>query len=63
VDQAAPRELRLERLELGVREIRQLVEAIDQRTQLLADRQDFMESLIEQKKPDVLPQPQGGKQF
>ncbi|MEJ2342435.1 MAG: hypothetical protein P8Y10_09535 [Gemmatimonadales bacterium] len=61
--ESSPDRDRLEGLELGQREIRQLVEALDQRTQLLADRQDFMESLIEQKKPDVLPQPQGGKQF
>lgn len=60
--ESSPDRDRLEGLELGQREIRQFVEALDQRTQLLADRQDFRESLIEQKKPDVLPQPQGGNQ-
>jgi len=60
--ESSPDRDRLERLELGVREIRQLVEGIDQRTELLADRQDFMESLIEQKKPDLLPRPPGDEQ-
>ena len=53
--ESSPDRDRLERLELGQLEIRQLVEGIDQRTQLLADRQDFMESLIGQKKRDLLP--------
>jgi len=45
----------LARLENDVREVRQLVEGVDQRVGLLADRQDFMESLIEAKKTAALP--------
>ncbi len=40
----------LARLENEVRELRQSVEGGDQRMGLLAERQDFMESLIEAKK-------------
>lgn len=50
---------RLERLELGVLEIRQLVEGIDQRMGLMAERQDFMESLIESKRAESLPSEAG----
>lgn len=60
--ESSPDRDRLERLELGQREIRQLVEGIDQRIELLADRQDFMESLIERKKPEALPQPRSDEQ-
>jgi hypothetical protein len=57
--ESSPDRDRLERLELGVREIRQLVEGIDQRTELLAERQDFMESLIEAKRSEALPSEAG----
>ncbi len=60
--ESSPDRDRLERLELGQREIRQLVEGIDQRLELLADRQDFMELLIERKKPEALPQPGSDEQ-
>jgi len=45
----------LARLENEVREVRQFVEGVDQRVGLLAERQDFMESLIEAKKTAALP--------
>ena len=45
----------LARLESEVRELRQSVEGVDQRMGLLAERQDFMESLIEAKKTAALP--------
>ncbi len=45
----------LARLENEVREVRRLVEGVDQRVGLLAERQDFMESLIEAKKTAALP--------
>jgi hypothetical protein len=45
----------LARLENEVRELRQSVEGGDQRMGLLAERQDFMESLVEAKKTAVLP--------
>ncbi len=45
----------LARLENEVRELRQSVEGGDQRMGLLAERQDFMESLIEAKKRAALP--------
>ncbi len=45
----------LARLENDVREVRRLVEGVDQRVGLLAERQDFMESLIEAKKTAALP--------
>ncbi len=53
--ESSPDRDRLERLELGVLEIRQLVEGIDQRMALMGERQDFMESLIESKKAESLP--------
>ena len=53
--ESSPDRDRLERLELGVLEIRQLVEGIDQRMALLGERQDFMESLIESTKAESLP--------
>ena len=61
--ESSPDRDRLERLELGVREIRQLVEGIDQRTELLAERQDFMESLIEAKRSEALPSEAGPTNF
>ena len=45
----------LARLENEVRELRQSVEGGDQRMALLAERQDFMESLVEAKKTAALP--------
>ena len=45
----------LARLENEVREVRRFVEGVDQRVGLLAERQDFMESLIEAKKTVALP--------
>ncbi len=45
----------LARLETEVRELRQSVEGGDQRMGLLAERQDFMESLVEAKKTAALP--------
>ncbi len=45
----------LARLENEVRELRQSVEGGDQRMGLLAERQDFMESLVEAKKTVALP--------
>ncbi len=45
----------LARLENDVREVRQFVEGGDQRMGLLAERQDFMESLVEAKKTAALP--------
>ena len=45
----------LARLENEVREVRRFVEGVDQRVGLLAERQDFMESLIEAKKTAALP--------
>lgn len=57
--ESSPDRDRLERLELGVLEIRQLVEGIDQRVGLIADRQDFMESLIESKQTKSLPSEAG----
>ena len=45
----------LARLENEVREVRQSVEGGDQRMGLLAERQDFMESLVEAKKTAALP--------
>ena len=45
----------LARLENDVREVRRFVEGVDQRVRLLAERQDFMESLIEAKKTAALP--------
>ena len=45
----------LARLENDVRELRQSVEGGDQRMGLLAERQDFMESLVEAKKTAALP--------
>ncbi len=44
----------LARLENDVREVRQFVEGVDQRMGLLAERQDFMESLIEAKRTAAL---------
>ena len=44
----------LARLENEVRELRHSVEAGDQRMGLLAERQDFMESLVEAKKTAAL---------
>jgi hypothetical protein len=52
--ESAPDRDRMDRLEGSLREMRHLVEGIDQRIGLLAERQDFMESLIESKKPDAL---------
>lgn len=57
--ESSPDRDRLERLELGVLEIRQLVEGIDRRLALTAERQDFMESLIESKKVASLPSEAG----
>lgn len=57
--ESLPDKDRLERLELGVLEIRQLVEGIDQRMGLLGERQDFMESLIDSKKAGLLAAPPG----
>jgi hypothetical protein len=57
--ESSPDRDRLERLELGVLEIRQLVEGIDQRIALMGERQDFMESLIESKKVASLPSEAG----
>ena len=45
----------LARLENEVREVRRFVDGVDQRVGLLAERQDFMESLIEAKKTAALP--------
>ncbi len=45
----------LARLEDDVREVRRFVEGVDQRVGLLAELQDFMESLIEAKKTAALP--------
>ncbi len=45
----------LARLENEVRELRQSVEGGDQRMGLLAERLDFMESLVEAKKTAALP--------
>ncbi len=45
----------LARLENDVREVRRFVEGVDQRVGLLAERQDFMESLVEAKKTASLP--------
>ncbi|MEE8176086.1 MAG: hypothetical protein V3T97_05705 [Gemmatimonadota bacterium] len=45
----------LAHLENDVREVRRFVEGVDQRVGLLAERQDFMESLIEAKKTAALP--------
>ena len=45
----------LARLENDVREVRRFVEGVDQRVGLLAERQDFMESLIGAKKTAALP--------
>ena len=45
----------LARLVSEVRELRQSVEGGDQRMGLLAERQDFMESLVEAKKTAALP--------
>ncbi len=45
----------LARLENEVRELRQSAEGGDQRMALLAERQDFMESLVEAKKTAALP--------
>ncbi|MEE8447985.1 MAG: hypothetical protein V3S52_10075 [Gemmatimonadota bacterium] len=45
----------LAHLESDVREVRRFVEGVDQRVGLLAERQDFMESLIEAKKTAALP--------
>ncbi len=45
----------LARLDNEVRELRRSVEGGDQRMGLLAERQDFMESLVEAKKTAALP--------
>ena len=52
---ASPDRDTLARLESEVREARQFVEGVDQRMGLLAERQDFMESLVEAKKTAALP--------
>ena len=53
--ETSPDREKLASLEQTVYEVRHLVESLNQRVTLLAERQDFMESLIESKKPAELP--------
>ena len=54
-NEASPDRDRVARLEYETREIRYLVESIDSRLELIGERQDFVESLIETRKPQELP--------
>jgi len=51
---SSPDRGRLERIEDGLRLIHGEVESLDQRMQLVAERQDFLESLTEPRKKDAL---------
>ena len=53
--ETSPDRERLSNLEQTLHEVRHLVESVNQRVTLLSERQDFMESLIESKKPVELP--------
>ena len=53
--ETSPDRDKLSSLAQTVYETRQLVESVDQRVAILSERQDFMESLIETKKPEELP--------
>jgi hypothetical protein len=53
--ETSPDRARLASLEQTVHEVRHLVESVNQRVTILSERQDFMESLIESKRPEELP--------
>ncbi len=53
--ETSPDRERLSNLEQTLHEVRHLVESVNQRVTLLSERQDFMESLIESKRPVELP--------
>lgn len=53
--ETSPDREKLASLEQTVYEVRHLVESLNQRVTLLSERQDFMESLIESKRPEGLP--------
>jgi hypothetical protein len=53
--ETAPERDLLARIEGGLREMRQQLEGLDQRVGLLAERQDFTESLIESKRKAEIP--------
>ncbi len=53
--ETSPDRTKLTNLEQTVYEVRHLVENLNQRVTLLSERQDFMESLIESRKPEELP--------
>ncbi len=53
--ETSPDRAKLSSLEQTVYEVRHLVESVNQRVTLLSERQDFMESLIESKRPGELP--------
>lgn len=53
--ETSPDRDKLAGLEQTVYETRRLVESVDQRVAILSERQDFMESLIESRKPEELP--------
>lgn len=52
--ETSPDRDRLSNLEQTLHEVRRLVESVDQRVAILSERQDFMESLIESKRPAEL---------
>ena len=49
----------LDQLGVEVREVRQLLEGIDQRVDLISERQEFTDSLLEARRARTLP-PEGG---
>ena len=53
--ETSPDREKLASVEQTVYEVRHLVENLNQRVALLSERQDFMESLIESRKPEELP--------
>jgi hypothetical protein len=53
--EASPDRDRVARLEYETREIRYLVESIDSRLELIGERQDFIESLVETSRARELP--------
>ena len=52
--EASPDRERLERIEAGLRELSGEVESMEQRMQLMGDRQDFLESLAEARRTESL---------
>jgi hypothetical protein len=52
--EASPDRERLERIEAGLRQLHGEFESMEQRMQLMGDRQDFLESLAESRKTESL---------